>query len=185
MKCRGKRDTPWNIPRSIWFTPLHFMLYRGKSITLGTVYYCTTTSDCMLLVKSGKYTFPYSWDTILSPSLDSPTVWIPVMKDKKLAGKQTLGTPTVYTYWLTGQSHDIEKGLKGSMDKYRTFCIPPSYSGWLDKEQHFVNPLGGWVGLFQFLASLLTPWLGWIVLKFRGFCRQHLRIFRSQRWRIF
>ena len=59
---------------------------------------------------------------------------------------------------LKGQSHDIEKGLKGSMDKYRTFCIPPSYSGWLDKEQHFVNPLGGWVGktiynFFKFCTS--------------------------------
>ena len=32
IKCRGKRDTTWNIPRSITFSPLHFMLYRGKSI---------------------------------------------------------------------------------------------------------------------------------------------------------
>ena len=28
----------WNIPRSITFSPLHFMLCRGKSITFGTVY---------------------------------------------------------------------------------------------------------------------------------------------------
>ena len=37
MKSRGKRDTTWNILRSITFSPLHFMLYRGKSITFGTV----------------------------------------------------------------------------------------------------------------------------------------------------
>ena len=38
MKCLGKRDTIWNIPRSIMFSPLHFMLYRGKWNTFGTVY---------------------------------------------------------------------------------------------------------------------------------------------------
>ena len=38
MKCRRIRDNTWNIPRSISFTPLHLMLYRGKSITFGTVY---------------------------------------------------------------------------------------------------------------------------------------------------
>ena len=37
MKCRRKPDTTWNIPRSITFTTQHFMLYRGKSITFGTV----------------------------------------------------------------------------------------------------------------------------------------------------
>ena len=36
MKCRGKRDTIWNIPRSISFSPQHFMLYCG--ITFGRVY---------------------------------------------------------------------------------------------------------------------------------------------------
>ena len=39
MKCRGKRDTTWTIPHSIRFSPLHFMLYRGKSITFGTVWH--------------------------------------------------------------------------------------------------------------------------------------------------
>ena len=38
MKGRGKRDTTCNIRRSISFSPLHFILYRGKSITFGTVY---------------------------------------------------------------------------------------------------------------------------------------------------
>ena len=38
MKCRGKPDTTWTIPRSITLSPLHFMLFRGKSITFGTVY---------------------------------------------------------------------------------------------------------------------------------------------------
>ena len=38
MKCRGKRDTRWNNPHSIKFSPLHFMLYRGKSITFVTVH---------------------------------------------------------------------------------------------------------------------------------------------------
>ena len=33
MKCRGKHD-----PQSITFSPLHFMLYRGKSISFGTVW---------------------------------------------------------------------------------------------------------------------------------------------------
>ena len=37
MKCSGKHDTTWTIPRSITFSPLHFMLYRGKSISFGTV----------------------------------------------------------------------------------------------------------------------------------------------------
>ena len=37
MKCRGKPNTTWTIPHSITFPPLHFMLYRGKSITFGTV----------------------------------------------------------------------------------------------------------------------------------------------------
>ena len=32
MKCSGKHDTTWNFPRSVTFSPLHFMLYRGKSI---------------------------------------------------------------------------------------------------------------------------------------------------------
>ena len=39
MKCRGKPVPTWNIPRSITFSPLHFMLYRGKSIIFGTVYH--------------------------------------------------------------------------------------------------------------------------------------------------
>ena len=30
MKCRGKPDTTWTNPRSITFSPLHFMLNRGK-----------------------------------------------------------------------------------------------------------------------------------------------------------
>ena len=38
MKSSGKQDTTSNIPRSITFSPLHFMLHRGKSITLGTVH---------------------------------------------------------------------------------------------------------------------------------------------------
>ena len=38
MKCSGKHDTTWNIPRCITFSPLHFMLYCGKSISVGTVY---------------------------------------------------------------------------------------------------------------------------------------------------
>ena len=39
MKYRGKRGyTTLNIPRSITLSPLHFMLYRGKSITFVTVY---------------------------------------------------------------------------------------------------------------------------------------------------
>ena len=38
MKCRGKRETTWTILRSITFIPLHFMFYRGKTITFGTVY---------------------------------------------------------------------------------------------------------------------------------------------------
>ena len=38
MKCRGKPDTTWNIPRSITFSPLHFMLYRRKFITFWTVH---------------------------------------------------------------------------------------------------------------------------------------------------
>ena len=38
IKCLGKRDTKWTFPRCITFSPLHFMLYRGKSITCGTVW---------------------------------------------------------------------------------------------------------------------------------------------------
>ena len=37
MKCSGKHDTTWHILRSITFSPQHFMLYRGKTITFGTV----------------------------------------------------------------------------------------------------------------------------------------------------
>ena len=37
IKSRGKRDTTWNSPRSITFSQLHFMLYRGNSINFGTV----------------------------------------------------------------------------------------------------------------------------------------------------
>ena len=43
IKCRGKPDTTWNIPRGITFSLLHFILYRGKSISFGTVWdkeYC-------------------------------------------------------------------------------------------------------------------------------------------------
>ena len=37
MKCRGKLDTTRNIPCSISISPLHFVIYLGKSITFGTV----------------------------------------------------------------------------------------------------------------------------------------------------
>ena len=37
IKSSGKHDTTWNILRCITFSPLHFMLYRGKSISSGTV----------------------------------------------------------------------------------------------------------------------------------------------------
>ena len=37
MKCSVKQDTTRNIPRSISFSPLHFVLYLGKLITFGTV----------------------------------------------------------------------------------------------------------------------------------------------------
>ena len=46
MKYRGKRDTTGNIPRSISFSPLHFILYRGKPITFGTVYTCLAMDVC-------------------------------------------------------------------------------------------------------------------------------------------
>ena len=48
MKCRGKHDTTVymiDIPRSITFYRLHFMLYRGKSISFGTVYICTVQAN--------------------------------------------------------------------------------------------------------------------------------------------
>ena len=55
MKCSGKPDTTWTIPRSITFSPLHFMLYRGKSITFGTVksddlclFFCIYPSSMLL-----------------------------------------------------------------------------------------------------------------------------------------
>ena len=38
MKCSGEQDTTRNIPRSITLSPLHFMSYRGKFISFGTVY---------------------------------------------------------------------------------------------------------------------------------------------------
>ena len=38
MKCIGKPVTTWTIPRSITLSPLHLMLFRGKSNTFGTVY---------------------------------------------------------------------------------------------------------------------------------------------------
>ena len=46
MNCSGKHDTTWNILRSITFSLLHFMLYRGKSISFGTVY----ALCCILLI---------------------------------------------------------------------------------------------------------------------------------------
>ena len=47
MKCRGKPYTAWNLPHSITFSPLNFMLYRRKSISFGTGYIV--------------YTFPVVW----------------------------------------------------------------------------------------------------------------------------
>ena len=44
MKCSGKNDATWTIPRSIAFSPLHFMLYRGKTFSLRTVY--TVSANC-------------------------------------------------------------------------------------------------------------------------------------------
>ena len=41
MKCRGKRDTTGNIPRSIMFSLLHFMLFRGKIDFLWDSAHCT------------------------------------------------------------------------------------------------------------------------------------------------
>ena len=41
MKCCGKHDTTWNFSRSIRFSPLHFMLYRAKLFSCGTVYIVT------------------------------------------------------------------------------------------------------------------------------------------------
>ena len=36
-KCRGNQDNTRNIPRSISLSPLHFVLYLGKSMSFGTV----------------------------------------------------------------------------------------------------------------------------------------------------
>ena len=52
MKCRGKPDTTGKFPRSIKFSPLHFILYRRMSITFGTVQICqfyATFLHCILI----------------------------------------------------------------------------------------------------------------------------------------
>ena len=48
LKCSGKHYTTWNIPRSITFSPLHFMVYRGKSIAFGTV--CNAKEVCTVYI---------------------------------------------------------------------------------------------------------------------------------------
>ena len=55
MKSRGKRDTAWNIPSSITFSPLHFMLHRGKPITFVTVYttYCSLKKQIIFFFLGG------------------------------------------------------------------------------------------------------------------------------------
>ena len=50
MKLKGKRDNAWNIPRIISFFPQHFMLYRGKSTTFGTVYLMTRFPTCYSVI---------------------------------------------------------------------------------------------------------------------------------------
>ena len=58
MKCRGNHDTTWNIPRSITFSPLHFMLYRGKSrYPLGQC--ICHERDCLLLWKKTSFFYKY------------------------------------------------------------------------------------------------------------------------------
>ena len=52
MKCRGKRDTTWNIPRNITFSPLHFMLYHGELISFGTVYSVSLSLSLLVLSHS-------------------------------------------------------------------------------------------------------------------------------------
>ena len=49
MKCRGKRDT--NIPSIITFSSLHFMIYRGKSITFVIVYLHVCNCSKVSLIK--------------------------------------------------------------------------------------------------------------------------------------
>ena len=102
MECSGKHDTTWNIPRSITFSPLHFMLYRGKSISYGTVDGMSTWSDRELVpqnwlkwfVKEGSQTWS---KPVLKRSLDSQAlIWI----TWRLIGKfGLLSKPEVSELW--------------------------------------------------------------------------------------
>ena len=62
MKCRGKHDTALKISRSITFSPLHNMLYRGKQISFGTVWHCHFSSPTHPLAE-----FIFSAQTTLEP----------------------------------------------------------------------------------------------------------------------
>ena len=62
MKCRRKRDTTWNIPRSIMFYPLHVMFYRGKSIIFVTVCCKTCPLTSPRLSKTRRTDFSYWQD---------------------------------------------------------------------------------------------------------------------------
>ena len=71
MKCREKHDTTWKFPRSITFSLLHFMLYRGKSITFGTGW-----DEIQTLPRTAIPTKMYS-NGPFSPSSSSPMSNIP------------------------------------------------------------------------------------------------------------
>ena len=60
MKCIGKHDTTLNIPRSMTFSPLPFMLYRGKSISFGTVYSKYSIIESYVLALSTNSSVVYS-----------------------------------------------------------------------------------------------------------------------------
>ena len=65
MKWREKPDTTWNIPRSITFSPLHFILYGEKWITFGTVHGGKYNCTFLPLKQSDTELYPLSVCTYL------------------------------------------------------------------------------------------------------------------------
>ena len=68
MKCRGRHDTTWNIPHSITFSLLLFMLYHEKApnfLILSRVFISLISVSLNFLILPR---VPYSWSLLLFSS---------------------------------------------------------------------------------------------------------------------
>ena len=81
-KCRGKQDATRNIPRNISVSPLHFMLYFGKSITFGQ---CNIIHTCRNITLTSRF-----WENKLS-CLQPILCWLASAMEGRESVEKTIG----------------------------------------------------------------------------------------------